>query len=402
LAVALTLLEVGLRILAPRYGYAAASPYAESPSRLWSARPNTCQWRLAPDTGVGHLVIHNSLGLRQHREMTRAKPSGVVRIGVLGDSYTDNLRLPAYASFTEPLDYLLNRAGARVEVLNLGVDGYDADQIYVTFREECDALDLDLVVYALCHNDLRYLDSDRLVHVDASGTVTLVDRPRSRRWTRPLRGLYLTYLAMDVLGRAESGPGSRPTTRAGGPIARDFAAGVASPEAERAVTALLALILDMDRQARGRGRSFHVATLPINGEWRLDLPLRERGISVIPLTDAFAEAFPDRSFLFRSDPHWNAAANRLAAELLFLALAEDVGIERVDRDFASDELDEYYAAFMTGSEQGSSTSEGLAFPDRLAATRATYLELEDGLGWCRPDDPSASRSECPARAVEAR
>ena len=78
--------------------------------------------------GQTHLVFYNSLGLRQHREFTSRKPPGVVRVGLFGDSFAENNRLPVQYSLSEVLDFLLNRTG-RFEDCNFGTDNYGTDQI---------------------------------------------------------------------------------------------------------------------------------------------------------------------------------------------------------------------------------------------------------------------------------
>ena len=52
-----------------------------------------------PDTGVRHAVIHNNLALRQHRDFSEDDLVGAINVGVFGDSYTENLRLPSPYSF---------------------------------------------------------------------------------------------------------------------------------------------------------------------------------------------------------------------------------------------------------------------------------------------------------------
>jgi hypothetical protein len=56
-----------LRVFHPRYDYAANARREASATRIWARTPSTRYTRLHPDTGRPHPVIHNNLGLRQHR-----------------------------------------------------------------------------------------------------------------------------------------------------------------------------------------------------------------------------------------------------------------------------------------------------------------------------------------------
>ncbi len=76
----------------------------------------------------------NSAGLMD-REYSLAKPEGVYRILVLGDSFAEGLRVPMDATFHSILEEELNAAGKRVEVINAGVAGWGTDQELLFYRE---------------------------------------------------------------------------------------------------------------------------------------------------------------------------------------------------------------------------------------------------------------------------
>ena len=99
LAVGLLLCEAALRVFHSRYEYAAEPPRR---AHYWSG-----QYR-HPDTGAKHLVAHNNLGSRQHRNFNARDLAESVNLAFFGDSFTENLYLPAHHSFPESLDYLLN------------------------------------------------------------------------------------------------------------------------------------------------------------------------------------------------------------------------------------------------------------------------------------------------------
>ena len=123
-----SVLEFALRIFYPKYEYAAESQYDRNSIRIWSRRANTRYYRRHPDTERIHAVYHNNLGLRQHRNFSSEDLRAATNLGFFGDSFAENQRLPSQYSFSEPLDYLLNRAGKAFNVLNFGVDGYGPDR----------------------------------------------------------------------------------------------------------------------------------------------------------------------------------------------------------------------------------------------------------------------------------
>jgi len=95
----------------------------------------------------------NSHGFRD-REYAVAKPEGVVRIAVLGDSIAFGNGLPLEATFPKQLEARLRERGARVEVLNMAVAGYDTPNEVALFEQSGLAFAPDLVVVGYCINDL--------------------------------------------------------------------------------------------------------------------------------------------------------------------------------------------------------------------------------------------------------
>ncbi len=75
----------------------------------------------------------NSAGLID-QEYAQEKPAGVYRILVLGDSFTEGLRVPMDAAFHSILEEELNAAGKKVEVINAGVAGWGTDQELLFYR----------------------------------------------------------------------------------------------------------------------------------------------------------------------------------------------------------------------------------------------------------------------------
>lgn len=149
--VTLAVIEIGLRFyvdhLAPerRQPESAVSVLRSLPGsgRVYGLRPG-----IAPPIGI------NSLGFRGP-DVSRAKPAGVFRILMLGDSITYGNSVQWDQTFSWRLEEQLNRrdTGLRFEVLNLGVSGYNTRQELAALRELGLQLDPDLIVLNVCLND---------------------------------------------------------------------------------------------------------------------------------------------------------------------------------------------------------------------------------------------------------
>jgi lysophospholipase L1-like esterase len=102
----------------------------------------------------------NAAGLRG-REVEEAKPAGVTRVAVLGDSIAFGYWVAEEDAFPRQLEGLLGagRPEERVEVLNFGVPGYNLDQSLEMLRSCALRFAPDAVVLALCLNDLEGIQS---------------------------------------------------------------------------------------------------------------------------------------------------------------------------------------------------------------------------------------------------
>jgi lysophospholipase L1-like esterase len=98
----------------------------------------------------------NAAGLRGP-EVGEEKAPGVQRVAVLGDSITFGYWVAEADAFPRQLESLLNagRGDGRVEVLNFGVPGYNLEQTTETLRARALRFAPDVVVLALCLNDLE-------------------------------------------------------------------------------------------------------------------------------------------------------------------------------------------------------------------------------------------------------
>ena len=113
-AVGVSLCEVSLRVFHPKYRDLAEANFSHDAMRIFARKPNSRRSTYHPDTRLYHSLHHNNLGLRQHRDFRESDLAAAANIGVFGDSFTENIRMAAPYSFTEPLDYLLNLRGGSI------------------------------------------------------------------------------------------------------------------------------------------------------------------------------------------------------------------------------------------------------------------------------------------------
>ena len=109
-----------------------------------------------------YLGASNSLGFRD-REHAVAKPAGVYRIVVLGDSIAAGLHVERNEDVFPPiLERLLVQGGLRAEVIDLAVSGYNTQQEVEMLREKGLQYHPDLVVVAYTMSSREHLDGDIL------------------------------------------------------------------------------------------------------------------------------------------------------------------------------------------------------------------------------------------------
>lgn len=167
--VGLSLCEASLRLFYPKYRYLAEAQFQREGRRILDSRSNSRSRKLHPDTLAPHSVYTNNLALRQHRNFSTADLASATNIGVFGDSFTENGDMAVQYSFTEPLDYLLNLRGQRVNVLNLGRRNYGTGRLFQYYERFRYSEDLDHVLYVYCPNDLSNIYAMGEFHLDEAG-----------------------------------------------------------------------------------------------------------------------------------------------------------------------------------------------------------------------------------------
>ncbi len=150
-AVALLLAEVALRVS----GFSHFNPYIADTEVGFSLRPNAEGWWRKE--GVTYVRI-NGQGMRD-REHTIAKPTGTVRIAVLGDSFAEAFQVPMEKTFWAVMEQRLSQCaapGMKVEVLNFGVSGFSTARELILLRQRVWQYSPDIVLLLVTtRNDVR-------------------------------------------------------------------------------------------------------------------------------------------------------------------------------------------------------------------------------------------------------
>lgn len=155
------------------------------PDRPWlyGLRPGA-ESRFAFEEGEPISYRINRAGFRD-RSRTLAKPAGVERILVLGDSLAFGFGVAQQASFPARMQAAL---GPGVEVLNLGVNGYNPYTEAALLADVGVAYQPDLVVVQFCVNDLAdptiHFDTQTRLHFGAIPEAAFPD-PRGRGRSAP-------------------------------------------------------------------------------------------------------------------------------------------------------------------------------------------------------------------------
>ncbi|MBE9532214.1 MAG: SGNH/GDSL hydrolase family protein [Proteobacteria bacterium] len=389
---ALLISEAIIRIVRPDIKSLVETHFVKDRFRIRANPRNLLFVGLHPDSREKHPIAFNSIGARQHRDFKTAKRPGTTRIGIFGDSYTANLRMRSEYSFTEPLEYLLNRTGRDFEVINFGTDAYGTGQIYLQYMDEGLSMDLDVVVYLFFVNDIKEILSNGLIDMDDAGKIRYVPVKETPLSTRVAKRFYLTYFLIEAFAKMDLQLDFLLTR--GAQVATDEAVvmmeeskkryahfqgllekGLTDSDLERAKVIFQAIVVEMSMVAKKNGQPFYVMLVPMGGDVNMmvkDL-LKERGIDAHDLYPEFmAEKQSMDEFIFRSDPHWNEEGNKVAASRVMRYLVGKLALTDVDDRFIREGLFEYYSAFTPSLVSGSLLSEVEVAPERLKAIRGRY------------------------------
>ncbi len=397
LLLSLGMAEIALRVLRPDLATLVNHYQVRDRNRIYTNPTNRIRKRRhLAHRDLIYFLIHNSKALRQHREFAEAKPAGTLRVVAFGDSNGENRRVPVQYSYTEVLDYLLNAAECRAEVLNFAIEGYSTNQSYLRYMDEGRDVSPDIVVYTHCSNDIGESLADGLLTVDETGQVHYAPPPkRSPLHIRIVRQFYLTYFVLkrlsglgwtreDALGDAWDTGISHDDLPL---LERKYSVGVAESEGHpkdgttaRAVRLFTTVLRDWRDQVEADDGQFCVLLLATNGAGhnRVVATLLDRleieTIDLCPPVQRFGQGIPT-NFRPQGDGHWNEEGNKIAAYVLYRRLAESLDLPH-DEAFVRNALGRYYRSFSPRLVTDTLLGPARPSADEQKAIHQRYLSLE--------------------------
>jgi lysophospholipase L1-like esterase len=339
LVVAVVLLELGLRVAGGEL----------FPPRFFEAHAQFGHFHVPGRTGwqrtdeYSSYITINGRGLRDH-ERPYAKPEGVFRILVLGDSFVEGLQVGQDETFPARLEEALNQDNsAPLDVINAGVSRYGTSNALLFLEGEGLRYQPDLVIYAFYPNDVTDNIENGLFELAGN---QLIARPATVSPVEHVRGvLYdLSYIYRFALGLSlHLGQATDETLIDTGwgkvlPIYRAHLL----PREERAWQVTGLLLERMHAATTRAGARLVVVCLPehFQSEDRLwaqvaqsaevlerDAPNRAlaeavpEGTAYLDLLPGFQAAAQSQALYYAQDHHFNAAGHALAADLIATYLA---------------------------------------------------------------------------------
>ncbi len=302
-----------------------------------------------PEVGRKIHIRISSLGYRGP-DRPFAKPAGVRRIALLGDSFTAAIAVEEPDTMAAQLEQRLNAHAteARWEVLNFGIGGFSTAQSLLTWRNFARRFDPDIVILNYYNgNDLWDNDRNLTSYVrpyfslDEKGELDYHPiseaKAEGTRWLNDHSRLYVWQNQAFAILRQKL----RSVETNAPPVAELFDTDPPDPfpEAWRITEKLLATLAD---EVRASGARFILVDIPAHEEFldyywqklldaegaeapRFDRGFPERqfrdiaarhGIHLVPLLQAF-RASPIKNDLHFGGGHWNENGNHLAAETVY-------------------------------------------------------------------------------------
>ena len=399
--VGLVLCEGSLRLFYPKYRALAEAQFHFDAMRIWARTPHQRSYKPHPDTGAPHFVHHNNLALRQHRNFSAADLAAATNIGVFGDSFVENFRMAAPYSFTEPLDYLLNRGQQRFNVLNFGVHAYGPGQSFLRYQNFRYGDSLDYVLFVYCENDPRNIQETALFHLDESGRLARRGAILSPWWVRLISQIHISYLILDASERFSFSVKDFIKKKFLGGYRRNLArengheehvehslyrGKMDDEEFKRSLAIFQRIVRRWKQLVENNGGTFAVVLLPVTPVGPdVATVLLEEDIKVFDLYDCFGGYDPahtdrpwrDSPYRFKNDGHWNEAGNQLAAICLYRFLEQEMGVPALSEGRLQTALLQYYTAFGGERFLKAGAAAGSGAPETVAAIRRKYLALDE-------------------------
>jgi len=396
LAISLAMVEASLRFFYPKYQYAAESSFDRNTARIWSRKANTNYKRKHPDSEQPHAIYHNNIALRQHRDFTKQDIESAMNLAFFGDSFTENLRMPSQYSFTEPLDFLLNKQSPRFNVLNHGVDAYGTDQSYIYYKNLEYSGNLDYVFYIFCLNDLRNIYENNLFTLDESTKkLTRNTATATPWWIKILSKFHTTYLVYDIKKKLQSQDKvldwialeqrhqrKRQRKRSHDQRAEAIQSAFLRDEENKDLNKVIAIFQSLLRQwsddVKSRGGKFFVVLLPRERAHKAR-SLIAKDIKVIDLYELFdngMDHYDYNDWRFKNDSHWNEAGNMLAATYIYKSMENELDFPITSENTLGQWLYTYYSSFDGWMPDERFLKKTILTVDEKRDIRSKYLDIE--------------------------
>jgi lysophospholipase L1-like esterase len=349
LAIALALSELLVRTLSPQ----SKKNFRFEPTVGVTRIPNST---FAFYTFADHKkIIHhtNADGFRTANYPVQ-KASGVFRIVLLGDSFTEAIQVEDNQSFASLLEQYLNTHSdeKKFEVLNLGYSGYSAAQAYLALKKFGLKYQPDLVIFNILPQAMIARNSQTLENGQSKPFFKVEeDKLVQTVWPQANRlpwifsfitdHLVLPRFLYDKYQTLTSGlkATSQTTNTSNAGVGRNMVYNIEYPtEWQEAWTITKHLIAAMNQDAKDAGAKFIVVSLPsaiqtvtrfkteaesAAGNQTLDFQkpdkllaefLTQQGIKFLPLYDFFVAAPDNEKFYLKGDWHLSPAGHELVAE----------------------------------------------------------------------------------------
>jgi lysophospholipase L1-like esterase len=349
---ALAACEVAARVVFPAPPNPTRQPqivYQFDPDIRYVLLPNQRGWI---DDGF---VTTNSLGFRG-REVGSSKPAGRFRIVAIGDSVTFGWGVNDSETFCSQLEQLLHRRlpDRDLDVVNLGVGGYDTRQEVLLLERNVSRLQPDLVLVGFYSNDVPEALGDKetaapvgiqVASADSQAGRVLHLNPAPSSWVdaqmRRSRAIYTTGRVLKRLShRGEWG-------MSGFSMELDLLEGRESPELDTAWGRVAKQLNDLRSMSTSFGFSVGIVVLPpreqVMGVYpnaryqsRVRAIANELGFVVIDPLPALAKsrANVDALFIPYDRNHPSAAGHRVLAQTIAEHLDQNDGFSRTSQRVA--------------------------------------------------------------------
>ena len=342
----LVLGELFVRLFAPiaiMPRYVAATPYG-----VRGNAPSSHYWHFTPEVTVEYSI--NASGFRADREYPLARPDGICRIILYGDSYFMGYEAALSDSFAAQLETGLNDDGYPCEVINMAVSGLGHAEMLVALTENGLRYAPDAVIFSWHRTDVndnvradlfRYQNGSLTRHAESYLPAVAVREKLAKfpvyLWAAQYSQLYsairerggrMAKNALVAIKSAESTPSS--TSENPEPVAAAAPVG----RALRLTSEILTAAADISNAA---GAEFFLFEIPNRTDRTVFRPVDQRLEELLPPEISFVSpleplleaAAPDTLIYYEEGAgHWTPLGNKIAARVALDALLRSGVLER--------------------------------------------------------------------------